>query len=193
MQYLPCPTKQILQFAKSFLKVTFCLSAIDKIAPKKPSTISWTDILCSAGTSWFSVSHVLHQLIAGLFINGKPVPRGNNSASSADQLYSLFSDIHVASVILYIISWADRGFSVQYQQILSPVSADRFLGSQGVNHPAISWLQILCPCGSKSKATRKSFFWSRIRFSIKENRLPTYREGSESSCPAATNEGFSDF
>jgi hypothetical protein len=37
---------------------------------------------------------------------------GFHAASSADQIYSLFSDIHVASVILYIISWADRSFSV---------------------------------------------------------------------------------
>ncbi len=178
MQYLPGPTKQILRFANGFFKVKFCLSAIDKRAPKKPSAISWTHILCSAGTSLFSVSHVLHQLITGLSISGKLVskhPRGKHSASSADQLYSLFSDIHVASVILYIISWADRRFSVYYQQIISPVSADRFLGSQGGNYPAISWSQNISPVSADQilAATRKSSFWSRIRFSIKENRLPS--------------------
>ncbi len=70
----------------------FCLPAIHHSAPKKPSAISWTHILCSAGTSWFSVSHVLHQLITGLSISGNPDhkhPRGNHSASSADQILSV--------------------------------------------------------------------------------------------------------
>ncbi len=162
MQYLPCPTKQILRFANGFFKITFCLSAIHQSAPKKPSAISWTHILCSAGTSLFSVSYVLHQLITGLFINGKPVPRGNNSASSADQIYSLFSDIHVESVILYIISWADHKFQVHYQQIISSVSADRFLCSPRGHLPTISWSQNISPVSADRTlaATRKSSFWS---------------------------------
>ncbi len=122
MQYLPCPTNKSSDLPTAFLRSNFA---------------SHSEL------SKRSKEAKCHQLNTHPLFSRNKLVQCQPRASSAD--YGTLYQRQTGSTRqqFCIISWADPKFQVQYQQIISSVSADRFLCSPRGNDTTISRSQIL--------------------------------------------------